>query len=153
MTSEHRRKMMRKTAVYGTSVVVLATAINLMHAVSHFGQDVLSLAAWQWAYVIVVIFLAPLVAAVLLWTPLRLVGALLLLSSMAGAFFFDLAYHFLIGGPDNVFTLESGAWLAPFWGSAVLLVAVSGLGALVGGYAVHRLSLLRPETPARALKS
>jgi len=135
---------MRETAVYGTAVVVLATAINLTHAVSHVGQDILSLEAWQLVYVITVIFLAPLVAAVLLWTPLRLVGAWLLLGSMAGAFVFDFAYHFLVPGPDNVFTLEPGAWLAPFWGSAVLVVAASGLGVLVGGWAVLRLK--RPQT-------
>ena len=100
---------MRKTAVYGTSAVVLATAINLTHAVSHVGQNVFSLEAWQWAYVIVVIYLAPIVAAVLLWTPLRLAGAWLLLGSMVGSLAFDFAYHFLIPGPANVFTLEPGA--------------------------------------------
>jgi len=134
---------MRKTAVYGTSAVVLATAINLTHEVSHVGQNVFSLEAWQWVCVIVVIYLAPIVAAVLLWTPLRLAGAWLLLGSMAGSLAFDFAYHFLIPGPDNVFTLEPGAWLAPFWVSTVLLVAASGLGALVGGWAVLRLQ--RPE--------
>jgi hypothetical protein len=99
---------MRKTAVYGTSAVVLATAINLTHTVSHVGQNVFSLEAWQWVYVIVVIYLAPIVAAVLLWTPLRLAGARLLLGSMAGSLASDCAYHFLIPGPDNVFTLERG---------------------------------------------
>jgi len=137
---------MRKTAVYGTSAVVLATAINLTHAVSHAGQNDFSLEAWQWVYV--------------MWSstwprssprscsgpPLRLAGAWLLLGSMAGSLAFKFAYHFLIPGPDNVFTLEPGAWLAPFWVSTVLLVAASGLGALVGGWAVLRLQ--RPEASA-----
>jgi hypothetical protein len=136
---------LRTTAVYGTAMVVLATAVNLLHALSHVGQEVLDLQAWQWAYVICIIFLAPVVAAVLLWTSFRLAGAWLLLGSMAGSFVFDLAYHFLIEGPDNVFTLEPGAWLVPFRLSAVLLVAMSGLGALVGGWAVLRL--LRLQTP------
>jgi hypothetical protein len=135
---------LRTTAVYGTAMVALATAVNLLHGVSHVGQEALSLQAWQWAYVTCVIFLAPVVAAVLLWSPYRLAGAWLLFGSMAGSFVFDLAYHFLIEGPDNVFTLEPGAWLMPFRLSAVLLVAMSGLGALVGGWAV--LTLLRPQT-------
>jgi hypothetical protein len=139
--------MMRKTAVYGTAVVVGATLVNMLHAISHFGQEVLLLQAWQWAYVTCVIFLAPVVAAVLLWSPYRLAGAWLLFGSMAGSFVFDLAYHFLIEGPDNVFTLEPGAWLVPFRLSAVLLVTTSGLGALVGGWAVLRLSRLR--TPSK----
>ncbi len=106
----------------------------------------MSLHAWQWAYVTCVIFLAPVVAAVLLWSPYRLAGAWLLFGSMAGSFAFDLAYHFLIEGPDNVFTLEPGAWLMPFRLSAVLLVATSGLGALAGGWAVLRLSRLQART-------
>jgi len=48
---------MRKVTVYGTVVVVLATAANLLHTVSHTGQDVLSLEAWQLAYVVGVIFI------------------------------------------------------------------------------------------------
>ena len=102
---------MRKTAAFGTVMVLLATATNLVHAVSHVGQHVLTLEAWQWAYVICVIYLAPIVATVLLWTPYRL----------------------------------AGAWLGMFWGSSVLLVAVSGLGTLVGGWAVVRISRSRAE--------
>ncbi len=135
---------MRKTALYWTAVVALAMVANLVHAVSHFEQGILSLQAWQWAYVIGVISLAPILAAILLWSPLRLAGAWLLLVSMAGSFVFDLAYHFLIAGPDNVFTLEPGAWVALFGLSSVLLVAVSGIGVLVGAWAVRGLS--RPRT-------
>ena len=142
--------MMRKAAAYGTAMVVLATVANLLHAVSHVGQDVMSLEAWQWAYVIGVIFLSPVVAAALLWTPLRLAGAWLLLASMSGSFVFDLAYHFLIPGPDNVFTLQPGVWLVALWSSSLILVAVSGLGCLVGGWAVFRLSRSRTSTPSTA---
>src|SRR5919112_1159036 len=138
---------MRTIAVYGTAMVVLAMAVNLLHAVSHFGQEVLSLQAWQLMYVVCVVFVAPIVAAVLLWTRLSLAGAWLLLASMAGSFVFDLAYHFLIEGPDNVFTLDPGAWVAPFQVSSVLVVGVSGIGVLVGGLAVRGLS--RPGATGR----
>lgn len=142
---------MRATAVYGTAMVVLATVVDLLHGVSHVGQEVLSLQAWQWAYVACVIYLAPVVAAVLLWSPYRLAGAWLLFGSMVGSLVFDLAYHFLLDGPDNVFTLEPGAWLAPFQISSVLLVATSGLGVLVGGWAVLRLLRLRPPPEGAVL--
>jgi hypothetical protein len=142
--------MMHKAAVYGTAVVLLATAANLMHAISHTGQGVMSLEAWQWGYVAGVIFISPIVAAALLWTRYRLVGAWLLLASMVGSFVFDLAYHFLIPGPDNVFTLQPGAWLIPFRFSSVMVVAVSGLGSLVGGWAVTRLSRFGAGTPPTA---
>lgn len=141
---------MSKLAVYGTAAVALTTTVNLLHAVSHFGQEVMSLQAWQWAYVIGVIFLAPVVAAVLLWTPHRLAGAWLLLASMAGSFVFDLAYHFLIPGPDNVFTLQQGAWMGQFQVSAVLLVVASGIGVLVGAWAVRRLLRFASGKPSTA---
>ena len=139
---------MRKTVALGTVMVLLATATNLLHAVSHIGQHVLALQAWQWAYVICVIFLAPIVAMVLLWTRYLLTGAWLLIASMLGSFLFDFAYHYLIPGPDNVFTLQPGAWLGMFWVSSVLLVAVSGLGTLVGGWTVVKIS--RTVTPPAA---
>jgi hypothetical protein len=60
---------MRKTVVYGTVVVALATMVNLLHMISHVGQGVLSFEAWQWVYVTGVIYLAPIVAALLLWIP------------------------------------------------------------------------------------
>jgi hypothetical protein len=141
---------MRKATVYGTAMVLLAMAANLLHAVSHAGQGVLSLEAWQWEYVVGVIFVSPIIAAALLWTRFRLVGAWLLLASMVGSFVFDFAYHFLIPGPDNVFTLQPGAWLIPFRVSSVMLVAVSGLGSLVGGWAVARLSHFGTGTPSTA---
>jgi hypothetical protein len=139
---------MRRTAFYGTVVAALAAAANLLHAVSHVGQGVLSLELWQWAYVIGIIYLAPIVSVVLLWTPYRLAGAWLLLASMAGSFLFDFAYHFLIPGPDNVFTLRPGAWLATFWISSVLLVAVSGFGTLVGGWVAARISRSQAREPS-----
>ena len=138
---------MRRTAFYGTVTVFLTTAANLLHAISHVGQGVLSLELWQLSYVIGVIYLAPIASAVLLWTPYRLAGAWLLFASMAGSFLFDFAYHFLIPGPDNVFTLRPGAWLATFWVSSVLLVAVTGLGTLVGGWVVARVSRFRRRVP------
>ncbi|HEX6711386.1 MAG TPA: hypothetical protein VF068_13735 [Rubrobacter sp.] len=131
---------MCKTVVYGTVMVLLATATNLLHAISHAGQGVLSLEAWQQGYVVGVIFISPIVAAALLWTRYRLVGAWLLLASMVGSFVFDFAYHFLIPGPDNIFMLQPGAWLIPFQVSSVMLVVVSGLGSLVGGWVVARFS-------------
>ena len=75
---------MPKAAIYGTTMAVLATVANLLLAVSHVGQHVLSLEAWQWVYVISVIFVAPIAAALVLRTRNRLAGAWLLLVSMAG---------------------------------------------------------------------
>ena len=123
---------MRKAALYGMGAAILDVAANLWHVVSHVGQHVLSLPEWQLAYVILVIFIAPVAAAVLLWTRYRRGGAWLLLASMAGSFVFGLAYHFLIAGPDNAFALEPGAWQTAFRVSAAFLLLAQGTGCLVG---------------------
>jgi hypothetical protein len=64
----------------------------------------MSLPAWQLTYIAVVIYAAPVVAAVLLWTRYGLAGAWLLIAAMAGSLVFGLLHHIVVPGPDNVFT-------------------------------------------------
>ncbi len=136
---------MRRIALYGTLVVAMVTVGNLLHGISHAEHEV-PLAAWQQAYVFLIIFLAPIVAAVLLWSRFRRAGAWLLLVSMTGSLIFGVAYHFLIPGPDNAFTLQQGAWLTAFQASAALLVLLDGLGCLTGLWALGRLSQATAES-------
>jgi hypothetical protein len=139
---------MTKAALYATGVVILNVIANLLHASSHLGQYVMPLPAWQLAYVTLIIFVAPIAAAVLLWTRYRGIGTWLLLASMVSSFAFGIGYHFLVPGPDNVFTLERGAWRTAFWVSAVLLLLLEGTGCLI---AVRTLSQLErfPGTVGR----
>lgn len=125
--------------MYGTLASVLATLAHVLHGISHVEHRVL-LATWQWTYVMVVVVLAPVVAAVLLWTRLQRVGAWLLLASMAGALFFGLAFHFLVSGPDNVFTLHAGAEREAFRFSAVLIALTEVLGCVAGVWVLSKLS-------------
>ncbi len=129
---------MRKVALYGTLAAVLATLAHVLHGNSHVEHQV-PLAAWQWAYVIFVIFLAPVVAAVLLWTWLQRVGVWLFLASMAGALIFGLVFHFLVSSPDNVFTLNPGAGREAFRFSAVLVALTEALGCVAGVWALSKL--------------
>ncbi len=46
-TDEPKSQSMHKTAVYATAAILLATAANLLHAMPHAGQNVMSLEAWQ----------------------------------------------------------------------------------------------------------
>jgi hypothetical protein len=129
---------MRKLALYGTLAAVLATIAHVLHGLSHVKYQV-PLAAWQRAYVIFVVFLAPVVAAMLLWTRMWRVGAWLLLASMPGALIFGLAFHFLVSGPNNVFTLNPGAAREAFRFSAVLVALSEALGCVVGVWALSKL--------------
>jgi hypothetical protein len=135
-----RRKTMRKVALYGTLAIVLATVANVLHTVSHAGQHLIYLPMWQLAYVTAVIYFAPVVTVILLWSRFRQAEARLLLASMAGSFVFSLAYHFVVAGPDNVFALHPGEWRIPFQVSVALLLLVDGIGCLVGIWALNTLS-------------
>ncbi|CAA9433838.1 MAG: hypothetical protein AVDCRST_MAG80-763 [uncultured Rubrobacteraceae bacterium] len=129
---------MRKIALYGTLAAVLATLAHVLHGISHVEHRV-PLAMWQWVYVIFVILLAPVVAAVLLWTLLTRVGAGLLLASMAGALIFGLAFHFLVSGPDNIFTLHPGVGREVFRFSAALVALTEALGCVAGLWVLSKL--------------
>ena len=128
---------MRRATLYGTVVAVLTTAVNLLHGVAHEGQHMILL-GWQWAYVIVVVFFAPVLAAGLLWARYRRPGTWVLVASMVGSFF-GLAYHFSIPGPDNVFALQPRVWRTPFQVSAALLLLLRGIGSLVGAWVLSSM--------------
>lgn len=130
--------MRRSDAFAGTAVVAVAAALNVAHTASHAGQHVLFLPAWQLTYVAVVVYAAPVVAAILLWTRFRRSGAWLLAVSMAGSFAFGLLYHFLVPGPDNVFAQPPGPWRDAFVVTAVLLSLLQAAGVLIGLWAVRR---------------
>jgi hypothetical protein len=54
---------MQRVALYGTLVVVLNAVANLLHTISHVGQQLMVLPAWQLAYaIVVVVYFAPAVA-------------------------------------------------------------------------------------------
>lgn len=140
--------MSSKAAYLATAVVVLSVAVSLLHTASHAGQHVMSLPGWQLAYIAVVIYAAPVVAAVLLWTRYRLAGAWLLAASMAGSFVFGLVFHFLVSGPDNVFTLLPGAWRTVFQVTAMLLLMLQILG-----WTVDLVERPRKPAPENVLKA
>ena len=144
---------MRVVVLIGTIVVVLSTAANLLHGFAHQGQQVMSFPAWQWAYILSVIYVAPVVAAALLWTRYQRVGAWLLFASMAGSLVFGLAYHFLIPGVDNAFTLQPGAWRITFRVSAALVFLLQGIGSVVGVWALNVLSPFRTIGSTAGLSS
>ena len=115
-------------ASIGVILVALHFVVSLVHGAAHFNLHI-NLKTWQTVYVLVVITALPLVSGFLLWRRMR-GGFLLLLCSMAGALFFGGYYHFIAAGADNVASLGSHAWSAPFQATAVLLALTEAAGAL-----------------------
>ena len=106
--------------------MLVVTPHSIAHTVLHIDMN-----SWQNVYILVVILLAPIVSALLLWKRSKL-GFSLLTLSMAGSFVFGVYYHFIAPGPDNVTSLHEGAWATTFSSSAVLLAATEFVAAVVG---------------------
>jgi hypothetical protein len=122
---------MKKPTASATLVVLLHLAVSAVHGAGHAKLHI-AITDWQQKFIVVVILAAPVLAAILLWTRLRAVGAWLLLVSMAGAFVFGAYYHFIFPSPDNVSMITSGDWKLPFQLTAVLLAILEALACWVG---------------------
>ncbi len=115
-----------------TVVVAAVTGTNLLHAAAHVGRGNAALAAWQEAFIAVVVLASPIAVAVLVRMGHRRAGSGLLLASMVGSLGFGIAYHVLVAGPDNVRTLPAGPWTIAFSATATLLVIVEAAGCVTG---------------------
>jgi hypothetical protein len=130
---------------YGILVVLAHIIVNGLHAIAHQQVEV-SISDLQFAYVFLVIFVAPIAAAGMLSfnrpKKMQQVGAWLLLVSMLGSLLFGFAYHMVLPSPDNIFTVMHGPSLNNaifFTSTAILLVIIDGLGSWVGAIAVRRI--------------
>lgn len=130
-------------------VIILAhLGISTIHGLAHQGAMV-GLTSFGYAYVLVVITIAPLVAGALLFSRWTRMGAVLLAVSMIGSFVFGGWYHFLSATNDNVAEVH-GAWRSTFLWTAVGLAVLELLGSLFGvwGFRVMRKNPSRITKPA-----
>lgn len=109
-------------------LVALHFIVSMVHGAAHLNLHI-DLNTWQTVYVLVVITASPLVSGFLLWRRARS-GFLLLLLSMLGSLIFGGYYHFIATGADNVSSLGSHTWSAPFQVTAVLLAITEAAGLL-----------------------
>jgi hypothetical protein len=125
----------RSTLVgFAIGIVLIHFAINVAHAVAH-KQLAIGLNSFQKIFVAVVIVVAPLYAAYLIWKGNFRAGGALLALSMAGALVFGVYYHFILPGPDHVTHINLPISLDMrdiFDVSAVLLALFECLGVLAG---------------------
>jgi hypothetical protein len=128
------------------ALILIHLIISILHGRAHDGASV-TLNTFGYLYVIVVITVAPLMAAVLLFTRKQRTGALLLALSMCGSFIFGFWYHFLSATNDNVTQLH-GAWHATFLWTAIALAGIELSGALVGLW-IYRSSSVRSSAFTR----
>ena len=121
---------MRNARFWGILVVVLHILVQVPHALAHNKLHI-DVSRWQNLYILIVINLLPIIAAVLIWRRKKS-GFLILLLSMAGSFVFGVFYHFIAAGTDNVNSLGIHPWSNTFLWSAIFLALVEAAGALIG---------------------
>lgn len=116
---------MSKGAV--TFLVLIHFAVLVVHGAAHIH---LSIAAskWQKSFIVIIIFVGPLVATTLLWSRRPKLGTILLGLSSAGSLAFGASYHFLIAGPDNAIGPVHSDWTYAFRASAVVLGVIEAAG-------------------------
>jgi hypothetical protein len=127
-----------KIAQYGTALVVIHAITNGLHGLAHVEIPV-ALSLLQSLFIGIVIFLIPIIAAVLLWTQFYRIGSWLLLGSMTGSLLFGLYNHFIVMSPDHVSQVSFAGWGLLFQVTAFLIMIVDGLGCGVGVWAIKTI--------------
>ena len=120
-------------------LVAVHLAVALWHGNAH-GALAISLPPGKSAFVFIVILIAPVVAASLIWTRYVVVGAWIFFLSMLGALLFGGYHHYVLVSPDNIGHLPPGSSAAQstFIASAAALALLELASALYGAFYLGR---------------
>ena len=127
-----------KIAQYGTAIAVMHVLLHGLHGFAH-NEIPIPLSLLQGLFVGVVVILAPIIAASLLWTPFYRIGSWLLLGSMASSLLSAIYNHHLVISPDHVSQVPFEGWGWLFQVTAYLMLIVDGLGCWIGGLALRTI--------------
>lgn len=129
--------MKRAMLTTATWLVVVNAVILLAHGAAHFNLHILPMTIFDYLFIVIVIWILPLVALFMMYN-MRLSrwGALLLLLSMLGSLIYGLLYHFLLPGMDNVANSGSAPWHLLFIITSYLQLPLQTAGTLVGMWAL-----------------
>ena len=117
-----------------TLAVVSHGVVVWLHGAAHKELGVGLPTTWERVFVNVVILGAPIVALVLIWTPLVRCGYLMLALSMFGSLVFGVYHHYMAVSPDHVSHLPAGDAVGMFKATAALLVVTEAFGTAVGAW-------------------
>lgn len=123
------------TKISATVIVIIHAIVVALHGLAH-QQIPVPLSLAQTLFVGVVIVLAPIVAAIFLWTSFYSIGRWLFFGSMTGALLFGIYNHFVAITPDHISQIPFEGWGVLFQVTAFLLLITEGCGA--GLWVVNR---------------
>ena len=131
-----------KIAQFGIAIVMMHEIANGLHGLAHIKIPI-PLSLLQSSFVVVVIFLAPMIAAILLWTRFYRTGIWLLLSAMVGSILFSIYIHLIAISPAHISQVSWESWGLLFYVTAILILVIDGLGCWLCGRALK--SIRQPE--------
>ena len=131
---DSERKLPRLTL---TVLAALHLTIVLWHGSAHSDLAV-GLSRLQTLFVFCVILISPVLATLLLWTPLKDFAIWLYAISMFAALLFGIYHHFISVSPDNVHYLPAGVHAArrQFVNSAIAVAVIELIATVVSGVRV-----------------
>jgi diacylglycerol kinase len=133
----------------GTALVGVRAVPLVLHSAAHVQLGIFLPSVLANGYIIAVLFLAPVIAAILLWTSAARVGAWLLLGSMLGSLLFELYNHYMAMSPDNVTQVPHDGWGRVFEATAAATIVLEAAGCLIALYLL--IGPLRAAGLARSL--
>jgi len=129
------------TRIAITVLVAIHLAVALWHGNAHTALAI-ALPPEKNAFVFLVILIAPLVAASLVWTRYVSVGVWVFFLSMLGALLFGAYHHYILVSPDNIGHLPHATadTHATFITSAAALALLELASALYGAFCLGSLA-------------
>jgi hypothetical protein len=120
-----------------TGLVAVHLVATLWHGSAHT-QLAIGLPPEKNIFVYVVILIAPIVAAVLVWTRFMATGLWIFLLSMLGALLFGAYHHYIMVSPDNIGHLPAGRpeSHAQFINSAAVIALLELAAALFAAFSI-----------------
>lgn len=132
--------------VTALTIVAIHFVVVVLHSIAHQLLPVQATPA-QLAFILPVIVVAPVVAAVML-TKFEKAGMVLLTASMLSSFLFGIYYHFVADTIDHVAHVAHREPL--FWSQMFLITSYLLAISEAAGAAVGLISLLRQKQPIKA---
>ena len=112
-------------------IIALHAISAIIHNQAHNEIDV-SLSTSQSAFATIVIVVAPLLAAVLIWRSRQRLGAIILAVSMLASFIFGVVNHLMIDSPDQLAHISTSGWGLVFIVTAYALMITELAGVFAG---------------------
>jgi hypothetical protein len=122
--------MVRRVTVAGVAIGIHFLTGGF-HGIPHVAIPV-ELAAWQWAFVVGIANLAPIVGFGLAWQGRVRTGGAVLAVSMGAALVFGVYHHYLVANPNNIVAVPAGQWKLSFMVTAAGVALTDTIGVLAG---------------------